>query len=291
MSSAAITLPLMAAFVYVCATLFIKKAVSGGASAAQVNLWANLAMTLIMQPLWLLAKTPAGWTGPAICGALFFLGQCFTFAALSRGDVSVATPLMGTKILFISGFAVLLFRVRPSWDWWAAIGLSTLAVVFVTFQPRRKKIPGLAATAAFATAAAAFFGLTDLLVQHWCEPETLASFFALMFIANATLSTAWFFAACRGTSPLPSERARKPLAAGAALLAVQVLLLGIALGLFDNAAATNILYATRSLWSVVLAWAAGRRFASHDAEAGTGVMLLRLSGAVLLFASILLIVL
>lgn len=283
-------LPLAAALIYVSATLVIKRAVSLGAESKHVNVSTNVAMGLIMQPLWLFGGvTPTLWQ-PLLLGFLFFLGQCFTFIAISRGDVSVATPLMGTKILFVSGIAVLVFGVETSWDWWMAVLLSTAAVALITMNPGRLSRGSIARTAFFATLSAMIFGLVDILIQVWAEPENLPRFFGTMFTTTACFSAAWYLFGQRGFQ-LPSVGSRPWLALSAGLLSIQVLLLALSLGLFNDATATNILYSSRSFWSVVLAWSAGHWFSARDAEAGGRVMLLRLAGAVLLFASILLIVL
>lgn len=289
MTAPAIALPLAAGFVYVLATLLIKRSVAAGAGSRHVNVAANLAMGLLMQPLWLLGgESPAIWQ-PLACAAVFFTGQCLTFLALSHGDVSVATPLMGTKILFVSGLSVVLLGRQTSWDWWVAVALSTAAVILVTAHPGRRKSQAVGFTAVCAISSAFLFALADLLIQHWCEPETLNRFFALMFSGNAILSVLWFLGEGR-KDMIPPRRSFGWLAGSASLLAIQVLFLAIALGIYNDATATNILYSSRSLWSVILAWTAGSWFAARDAEAGVRVMIFRLAGALLLFVAILLIV-
>ena len=289
MSPVAIFLPLAAALIYVVGTLFIKRAFAAGATAAHVNVSANLAMGLIMQPLWLFGGVWPVWWQPLCCAALFFIGQCLTFVAITRGDVSVATPLMGTKLLFVSGFNVWLFGFQPTIGWWTSVILSAVAIGLVTMTPGHGKHRAIGTTAAFAVSAAAFFGLADILIQQWCTRATLANFLALMFTANALFSLVWHFLSS-SKNPFPPAPARKSLATSSALLATQVLLLALALGAFNNATATNILYSSRSIWSVVLAWMAGASFGARDAEAGHRVMAIRLCGAVLLCVAIFLIV-
>jgi len=288
-SPVAIFLPLAAALIYVVGTLFIKRAFAAGATAAHVNVSANLAMGLIMQPLWLFGGVWPVWWQPLCCAALFFIGQCLTFVAITRGDVSVATPLMGTKLLFVSGFNVWLFGFQPTIGWWTSVILSAVAIGLVTMTPGHGKHRAIGTTAAFAVSAAAFFGLADILIQQWCTRATLANFLALMFTANALFSLVWHFLSS-SKNPFPPAPARKSLATSSALLATQVLLLALALGAFNNATATNILYSSRSIWSVVLAWMAGASFGARDAEAGHRVMAIRLCGAVLLCVAIFLIV-
>ena len=89
------------ALVYTIAALCTKRALSGGATVWQVNFAANMAMAVLYLPFWLGVDFPrllAQGYKPIVAAITFFIGQLFTFAALRKGDVSVATPLLGRKI-------------------------------------------------------------------------------------------------------------------------------------------------------------------------------------------------
>ena len=45
---------------------------------------------------------------PAVIEALYVVAQSLTMIALSRGDVSVATPVMGTKVVFVAVLVTLI---------------------------------------------------------------------------------------------------------------------------------------------------------------------------------------
>ena len=67
----------------------------------------------------------SGWEliwQPAIIAALFVLGLAFTFA-IEKGDVSIATPIFGVKVVFVA-FLVTLMGLQdlPTSVWQAAIG-------------------------------------------------------------------------------------------------------------------------------------------------------------------------
>ena len=53
-----------------------------------------------LQPLTLL------WQ-PALIGSLFLAGQLFTLLAVARGDVSIATPVLGIKLLIVPALSPL----------------------------------------------------------------------------------------------------------------------------------------------------------------------------------------
>ena len=113
----------LAACGYTFATFFLKAALGKGARAGHLNLWSNLSMAIIAQPFWFfedpnLPNAPI-WL-PMVTCATFFLGQVFTFAALDKGDVSVATPVLGTKIIWVTAINAAVFSVPISLRWWAA---------------------------------------------------------------------------------------------------------------------------------------------------------------------------
>ena len=41
------------------------------------------------------------WWQPAVIGLLFLAGQLFTILAIARGDVSIAAPVLGIKVLIV----------------------------------------------------------------------------------------------------------------------------------------------------------------------------------------------
>ena len=57
---------------------------------------------------------------PLIGGLLFLAGQVFTFLALNSGDVSVATPVLGVKIVLVALSSVLLLPDPVPLRWWIA---------------------------------------------------------------------------------------------------------------------------------------------------------------------------
>gem|GEM_PF-4668141 len=42
---------------------------------------------------------------PAVTALLFFVAQVLVFLAITRGDVSVAAPVLGAKVIFVTCFA------------------------------------------------------------------------------------------------------------------------------------------------------------------------------------------
>ena len=73
---------------------------------------------------------------------------------------------------------------------------------------------------------------------------------------------------------------------GTLLMAVQAMSMSYSLSAFGDATRINIVYALRGLWAVILAWALARLFSGHEAQHSGRVMLMRLFGAGLLTASV-----
>lgn len=293
MSTGAVLLPLSAAFGYACGAIAIKRSLLSGLPGGWVAVVCNLVMALFFQWLWLLPGTldsPLLILTPALCGGLFFLGQICTFRALATGDVSVSTPLLGTKVVLVALFSVFLLGKPLPVSWWGASLLATLGIALISYAPGGSH-QRLAAAIGWSLAAAAVFALTDVLVQSWVPRVGYTRFAPVMFGVTGFCSLFQLphllsrSRSIRAGAHLPgTPTVGFPwLIAGALLLAVQALGMYSAIGLYGSATLTNILYGSRCLWSVVLVWA----FSSLVPERPQGddrsaIMLRRLLGAILL---------
>src|SRR5205814_2153574 len=103
--------PLGAALGYAFAALMLKRGTEG-AGPWRVNFSTNWVQATLFSLLWFVpTEHPASFSNAShavISGAVFFIGQIFTFLALSRGDVSVATPVLGSKVIFVALFSAAL---------------------------------------------------------------------------------------------------------------------------------------------------------------------------------------
>ena len=70
-----------------------------------------------MQPVTLL------WQ-PALVGALFLAGQLFTLLAVARGDVSIAAPVLGVKVLVVPALSPLFVDDALSPRIWIAAAIA-----------------------------------------------------------------------------------------------------------------------------------------------------------------------
>ena len=131
-------LPLISAIGYVVGALLLKRASDLGADVWRSTRIINYTQALMAAPLWLLGGTiPSSslWWQPAVAGALFFAGQVFTLLALTTGDVSVATPVLGVKILLVALLSTLLIGDPIGARLWTAAALSSVAIALLNISP------------------------------------------------------------------------------------------------------------------------------------------------------------
>jgi drug/metabolite transporter (DMT)-like permease len=297
-SIAALILPLGAGFGYACGAVAIKRALGNGISGGVVNLVCNVSMALFFQGLWLLDGkqiSPATLLAPIVCGFLFFLGQIFTFRAIDTGDVSVATPLLGSKVLLVAVCSYFLTGKSLPHSIWLASLMASIGIALVSYSPGGNHSRLLAAVA-WSLGAAGIFALTDVLVQRWVPLVGYGRFAPVMFGSLGVFSLVYVPGVLQSLRAKldggPNVRAICPpsslpwLFAGALLLAAQALSMYSAIGLFGNATMTNIIYGSRCLWSVLLVWILGSLAGDvSDRDGRFGLMLRRLIGALLLFGA------
>lgn len=280
-------IPLVCAFVYAVGALAVKRA-----AAWRIGLWrtafvANVTVGVMAQVWWLSVDGPvwwARWWQPALAGVAFVGGQVFTFLALGRGDVSVATPVLGTKILLVALFSAALLVEPVPWQWWVAAAVSTGGIALLGRGPV-KQGGGVWATVRHAALSAACFALFDVLVQKWAPAWDGGSFLPVLFAVVAVASVGFvpLFAAPLRTIPAVAWRW---VLTGAALISLQSMGIAFTLARWGDATAVNVVYSSRGLWSVILVWAVGHWFANDERAAGAAVLRARLAGAVLLIAAI-----
>ncbi len=281
-------LPLACALLYVVAALTVKRAAALGAGIWRTGFLSNWTVALFFLPLWWgasAAHQPSlDYWQPAVTALLFFAGQAFTFWALSHGDVSVVTPVMGTKVILVALFSSLLRVGVVPWQWWVGAGLSTAAIMLLHRGSGANR-PRVGRTVLLAFCSATAFGLGDVLVQKWLPHWGARQFFPPMFAGVGLLSFGFmpFFKA-----PLRAMNAAMWRWVGAAALLLALNNAGVlwSIGLVGSATAVNIVYSLRGLFSVLLVWGIGHWFMSTEQHIEPGVLRARLLGAGLMIAAI-----
>jgi drug/metabolite transporter (DMT)-like permease len=284
--------PLASSLGYVIAMLLVKRSADYGVGIWRTTFISNLIIGLCFAPLWLLGGPEVDWSlvwQPLLPGALFFVGQIFTFLAQTKGDVSIATPVMGIKVLMVALASTLLLSGGIPLKWWIAAALSTLGVVLLSQGGGAQKHQRIGLTITFAAAASGSFALADVLIQKWSPHWGPGRFPPLMFgsVAVAAFGLIPFFR--EPLSAIP-RAAWKWLVPGAVIMAVQAAVLVLTISIWGDATSANIIYSSRGLWSVIAVWLVGHWFNNQEQHLGSTVLRWRLSGAAAMLAAIVLVV-
>jgi drug/metabolite transporter (DMT)-like permease len=266
--------------------LLIKRSASSGIDVWRTTFLSNLVTAVVFLALLPMGGYPWEWTDlwqPLVVATLFIGGQTLTFLALEAGDVSVATPALGAKTIYVAWFSTLILQVSLPWQLWAAALLTFAAIVLLNLGGHPVRRPGK--TILLSLLAAASYALFDVFVQKWSPAWGAGRFLPIVFGFSAALSTMFipFFRAPLWALP---ASAWPWLAGGVLLMALQSLLLVTGVAVFGDATAINVIYSARGLWSVAAVWLIGHWFANTEQHLGPRIMRLRLAGAALMTTAI-----
>ena len=276
--------PLLSSLLYVAGVLCIKRA--AGVGVWRTTFVSNVAAAFVFLGLLPLGGHPWDVTAlwqPLAVAALFVAGQMFTFLALDRGDVSIATPALGAKTIYVAWFSTVVLGVKLPWQFWAAALLTFAAITLLNFGGKSGGQRG--GTVLLALLAAAAYALFDVLVQKWSPAWGAGRFLPIMFGFTALISTAFVPLFREPLRAIPRD-AWPWLGAGAVFIALQAFFLVSAIAIFGDATAINVIYSSRGLWSVAAVWLVGHWFENTEQQLGSRVLRQRLAGAALMTAAI-----
>lgn len=286
-------IPLAAAFIFALASLFLKRSLQEGSGATRLVFATNSIFFFTLLPLWWIFPTPVQssllWV-PALAGFVAFLGSVFQFLALKFGDVSVATPLLGAKVLFVALFStVILGHVLPL-SWWIAAILAGTGVFFLGQVPGRlRPSRAVVITIFLSTLSVASFALMDILIAGWAKAFGFQRFVVIQqlvcFLSSFALVP--FF---KGSLWALKRQCWPWIIGGSLLIVIQFYMLNWAISTYQEPTAMNIFYSSRGIWSVALVWAIGPLFGNFERGHGWGGLWRRGLGAGLLFLAICLVV-
>jgi len=288
-----LALPLLASLLYAVGSWGLKLGLRRGARASMVTALSNLSMAGWSAPLIFFfpgQPNASGFWGAILAGTALFLGRICAIRALSHGDLSHATPLLGTKTVFVAVLTSLFLEDPITPGLMAGAVLTSLAVTLLSITPTPmskswwpRKFDR--ATTLWALLAAFFFALTDIAVQKFARLLGVGWFQPLMFSSLALLTPLLFISRLRHPSSLQAllpASSRPSTIGGSAVIGFQTSLVILVIGIFGHAIATNVVYAARGLWAVLLEGAVGGGAAANDRR----ILILRLTGAALLLAAV-----
>jgi drug/metabolite transporter (DMT)-like permease len=280
--------PLASSLLYVAAALSLKRATEQNAGVWRSTFVMNVTAAVCFSVMLVLGPRGPGPTPvwqPIAVGGLFVVGQALTMVALSRGDVSVATPVVGTKVVFVALFVTLIAGDRLIADYWVSAVMSALGIVLLNAGGSRGGHRNLALTIVASLAAASCYAMLDVLVRKWSPAWGVGRLLPAVMLAAAVMSLA-LLPLFEGKLREVPRAAWGPLLLGCLLLGSQALLLTRTLGLYPDTTRINVVYNSRGLWSVVAVWLVGHWWGNTERHAGRAVLMWRLAGAVLLLGAI-----
>jgi len=284
-------LPLLASLLFVCGLILIKRTNAAGLGPITTLFLTNEFSAVIFSVLWFFGGPSQPWWllwQPATIAFLFIAGLVFTFLAIQLGDVSIATPLFGVKVLLVAIILTFVGQERLPLGVWYAAALATFGIALIQWtgrsHPRRVLL-----TVSLALSAASCYATFDVLVQRWAPAWGAGRFLPIVYwivgIASLPLIP-WV-----NWEKLGEPRVRRLVVAGSLLLALQAVCIVVAVAVFGDAARINVVYALRGLWGVGLAWGAAKIWGGAEGELGRGVMPMRAAGASLLTIAVVLAIL
>ncbi len=259
----------------------------------RISFVCNLVTALAFQPFLLLGDATTSWElwwQPLCVAILYVLGQVFTLTSLAQGEISVAAPVLGLKIVFVPIFLWLVgAESLPASIWMACLG-ATLAVILLNTTSGASSRGKVLYSVTCASLGAAAYAMFDVCVQLWSSNWGSGTFLPIMFMASTTISLAFIPFFRQGLTEVP-KAAWPPLLGGAIFFAAQALAIVCSVAFWEQVAVSNVVYSSRGLWSLGFIWLLGRRLQISDTSLDARVFVLRTCGALLLLASIAILVL
>ncbi len=284
--------PLLAALLYAFGALVLKRSSDLGVGLWRTTFMANLIVAALFSLLWLLGGPPVEkellWQ-PGIIAMCLFVGQLSQFLALEKGDVSVAVPVFGLKVIFVAFLTPFLIGEAVGVKLWIAAFLSVLGITCLNRKDAAKPPRNLLITFIAGGIGAVAFAVFDVLVQKWGPSWGAGRLLPCIFWINAILSFGLIFRFSAPLSRIPGK-AWPWLLGGSALLGVQSITFVSTLAVFGKATNANIIYASRGLLSVLLVWMIGHWFQNAEQHLGPKVMRWRFVGTMLMMSAIVLVI-
>lgn len=280
-------LPLCSAVGYTFAALMLKRATQRGVGPWRVTFIVNCSAAVVFAPWWLTGGAPFNWHSfwhAVLCGATFFIGQILTFLALNKGDVSITTPVLGTKVILVAFMAVLFAGDKLTPELWGAALLTTVATALLGGEIRTNRsrvLPSLI----FGFSAALTYAAADVQQLNYAPAWGFGHFVPVMFATVGLLSLGLIPFFSEPLTQMPRRSVAWALGGGV-LLSLQATGIAFSIVSYKEVTLTNILYNTRGIWSVILVWAAGTWFSNTESAVGNTIMGRRLLGAAIMLLAV-----
>ncbi|TWT91840.1 EamA family transporter [Neorhodopirellula pilleata] len=292
---------LAGALIYTAGVLMLKRSTIWNPGPWRTTLLCNLVAALVFAPMLFWGDPLTDYSllwQPFVVGVFFVIGQTFVVLAVTQGDVSVATPILGLKILFVAALLLVFVGQVPSvWIWPASV-LAIIAIACLSYQggngltrpatdTTRFWGGRIGLTAVLSLVAALAYAIFDSMIQVWSPAFSPATFLPLTMFFSAGISLLLMIPMLEGRYSAISRAAWPWLISGSILTGLQSVFLTYAIGTWGQAASANVVYSSRGLWSVIAVATVGGFFSREEFAAPRSVKVMRLVGAVLITLAIL----
>ena len=280
--------PLFSSFAFVIGITLAKQAIGKGASPWTAVFLGNVWLAIFCSGSAVASGEIVGtdaWPAAIGVGCLFLLGQVLTYLAFQHGDVSVATPVLGLKVLLVALLASVIAGEGLHGRIWVAAALASVGIGLVqtsggNSEPRKRWL-----TIGLASAAALSLSLYDVSLQKAGGSWDASQFLPVVFIAALIISFGllpWVDRPKR----LKEHGALGWMLAGTCLMGLQSLSISYGLAAYGKAAEMNIVYSLRGLWGVLLAWMLAKWLHTNEGWLPRRTMVQRLLGAIVLVSAV-----
>ena len=281
-------MPFIGGILFASSSLSYKQAFSRGARISQAFLANNLFLGAAFLPFAFFEPSHLPWNRafqPLAAGTCFFAANLLNFRALRAGDVTLVTPLMGAKVLFVAVFAWVFLGATAGVAQILAAAMAAVGIFLLGFT-ETKGGKWLGPATAYALTSSATFAMCDILMQRWAAAFGVGHFLPLMFLWVMTLSviSVWLNGGLKGAE---WGQCAKWVGLGAAQMGMQAVLIASSISIYRDATGVNIVYSLRGLWGILIVWMLGERVAALESGAlHPWLLWCRASGALLLIAAV-----
>lgn len=274
-------LAVAAAVIYPLGSIWTKLAVQHGGGVMRSTLLSNWMLAVLGLLLIPGIQSMPDWRQvhwPLMAAGVFLVGQVGTVLAVRAGDVSVQTPMMGFKVVFV---ALMTMVIRPedvSPGVWLAVALSAAAMFLIAGGSLAMMRANVGAVG-WSLVACAGYASTDLFMAYGSDGFGRDAFLpvTLWFMGLASLLCLPLVREGFGRVPRAAWRWLLP---GSGMFAIQGMLICLAVTFGRRAPEMNVLYSVRGATAVVMVWLVGRWLGSQEGRTtGHRVLLRRLLGA------------
>ncbi|MCA9125493.1 MAG: hypothetical protein KDB22_00345 [Planctomycetales bacterium] len=281
-------LPLLAAILFAMAAVSLRLTAKHRIDVWRVSFVSNVVTALAFQPLWFACEGLPPfflWWQPMLVAVLFVAGQILTLVSLTKGDISVAAPVLGLKLIFVPLFLALLGIASVPSRIWVACLLSAVALMLLNYSEGTGNRARALFSAITAAMGAGAFAMFDVCVQLWSQAWNQGGFLPLTFLCSIGMSWVMIPMFESKLRSLP-RHAWAPLAGAAIFFALQAMAIVGSVAFWGQAAAANVVYSSRGLWSLILIAVLGSWLGVPEKGLLPRVFAVRLTGACALIAAI-----